>query len=82
MWAVWAYGMPSTKAGMGSRAARLIGFPRKSNYWAGELPAYEMPSSVPVSYREGKTGAEKQTEMRAEIEARGQRQKQGQRQDM
>ena len=30
MWAVRAYGMLPTKAGVDSRAAQLIGFPRKS----------------------------------------------------
>ena len=39
MWAVKAYGMPSAKAGMDSRAAQLIGFPRKSNYGTLENPA-------------------------------------------
>ena len=42
MWAKEAYGMPSTKAGMDSRAAQLIGFPRESTYRTIKYPAYEM----------------------------------------
>ena len=45
MWAVEAYGMPSAKAGMGSRAAQLIGLPRRSNYRTLSDPTYEMSSS-------------------------------------
>ena len=39
MWAEVAYGMPPAKAGVDSRAALLIGFPRSSideNWWKGK----------------------------------------------